>query len=96
MDNLVLIPEKELNTILDNQKKILKKLENISINKDQSSFNFKYIPEEKAKIVLGKKATWFWQQRTQGKLAYSKVGNTIFYLLEDINKMLDDNLIEKF
>lgn len=96
MDNLVIIPEKELKTIRENQNMILKKLEGISLQKEDSSLNFRYIPEEKAKTLLGKKATWFWQQRTQGKLAYSKVGNSIFYLLEDITKMLDDNLIEKF
>jgi len=96
MENLVIIPEKELKAILNNQKKSLSQLESLSKHKPQGSFNFKYIPEDKAKELLGKKTTWFWKQRTEGKISYSKVGNTIFYLLSDIEKLLDDNFNETF
>ncbi len=96
MENLVLIPEKELKSLLSNQTKILRLLEDLSTQKSQSTSNFKYITEEEAKNILGKKSTWFWQQRTQGKFSYSKVGNTIFYKRSEIEKIFDDNFHEKF
>ena len=96
MENLVIIPEKELKALINNQSKILNLLESLSTQKSQSSSDFKYISEEEAKNLLGKKATWFWQQRTQGKISYSKVGNSIFYKRTEIEKLFDDNLFEKF
>jgi len=96
MENLVIIPAKELKAILDNQNKILKLLENISIDKTQKKYEFNYLKEEDAKKILGKKSTWFWKQRTEGKLSYSKIGNSIFYKRTEIEKLFDDNLLDKF
>ena len=96
MEYLTIIPEKELQAIKSSQEKILKLLETLHSQKSDPAAGFKYISEEKAKELLGKKTTWFWQQRTKGLLSFSKVGNSIFYLQSDITELLDKNFYEKF
>lgn len=91
METFVLIPKETLENILNNQEKIIKKLDQLSSEKKNLVHFFKYISESEAQTILMKKQTWFWKQRTEGKLAYTKVGNTVYYKKEDINKLFDDN-----
>jgi hypothetical protein len=85
---LMLVPQSFLDGISEKQSQILELL-----NKDNSSQNpiGDYISEAEAQKLLGRKTTWFWNMRTTGKLAYTKVGNKIFYSKEDIIKLLDTN-----
>lgn len=58
-----------------------------------------YISEQQAKLVLGRKTTWFWQMRVKGRIGFSKIGNKIFYAKKDIeiflNKYRKEALLEK-
>jgi len=90
MEDMVIIPKKQLDEIQKTQSEILKKLNQLSST--DKKVNKKYISENEAKEILGKKTTWFWLQRTNGVLQYSKVGNQIFYKLEDIEKLFEDSI----
>ncbi len=48
-----------------------------------------YIPEEEAMNRFGRKRTWFWRIRSEGKVEYSKVGNRVFYHEESLIKLID-------
>ena len=96
MENLVIIPEKELKALLKNQNRMLNLLEDLANRKPNKSGDFKYISEDEAKQMLGKKATWFWQQRTKGRIKFSKVGNSIFYERVEIEKLFEDNSFDTF
>lgn len=50
-----------------------------------------YIPEEEAMHRFGRKRTWFWRIRSEGKVKYSKVGNRIFYHEDSLIKLLDQH-----
>ena len=50
-----------------------------------------YIEEKEAKHLLGRKTTWFWNLRNTGRIPYTKVGNKVFYKLNDIVNLLDTN-----
>lgn len=87
-NELVLVPKRILENIQEDQQRIIELIGNIQQNKFPSgTIVNKYIPEEKAKEMLGKGTTWFWSMRRDGKLKYNKVGNKIFYTLEDIEKL---------
>jgi len=49
----------------------------------------KFIPETTAKEMLGKGTTWFWQMRKAGKLEYKKVGSKIYYVVDDLEKLIE-------
>ncbi len=49
----------------------------------------KFIPESTAGEMLGRKTTWFWKMRTDGKLKYRKIGNKVYYALADIEKLFN-------
>ncbi|MCE9538629.1 MAG: helix-turn-helix domain-containing protein [Bacteroidetes bacterium] len=83
-----LVPKALLQSIEKNSNKILSLLEG---EKTANSLLGDYISETDAKKLLGKKTTWFWNMRTNGKLAFSKVGGTNFYNKNDIIKLLENN-----
>jgi hypothetical protein len=89
-DEFIIVPKHQLEEILKNQSEIIRKLNHIS--NSEKKVTPKYISETEAKEILKKKTTWFWQQRTNGVLPYSKVGNQIFYKLEDIEKLFEDSI----
>ena len=84
---LYLIPQSFIDSIKEDQQKIIELLSNSSSN--QSLGN--YISESDAKKLLGRQTTWFWGMRTSGQLMFTKVGNKIFYSKDDIIKLLDGN-----
>jgi len=96
MDSFVLIPKEFLEKIKANQENLLKRINQLTSSKKNPADFFKYITEAEAQVLLDKKATWFWKQRTEGKLGYTKVGKTIYYRKEDINKLLEDNFQKPF
>ncbi len=76
---LSIVPEEVLKTILATQTKIL----DIVSNKPPSGLK-DFVTEKRAMEMLNKKSTWFWQMRKSGKLKSSKIGQTNYYLIEDI------------
>lgn len=49
-----------------------------------------YITEKDAIKEFGRKTTWFWNQRSNGRLAYKKMGGTVYYLKQDLLNLLSD------
>lgn len=50
-----------------------------------------FISEKEARKLLGRKTTWFYEQRRSGRLPYSKVGSKVFYNTEDLLGLLNKN-----
>lgn len=86
-NGLYLIPQSIIDSIKEDQQKILELLSNSSSNQNLGN----YISEFDAKKLLGRQTTWFWGMRTSGQLMFTKIGNKIFYSKEDIIKLLDEN-----
>ena len=91
---LVLVPQSYLDSLLENSKEILILLKGKTNLSSQSIGD--YITEEEAQRILGRKTTWLWDKRTKGKLAFSKVGNKIYYSIKDIESLLNANKKETF
>ena len=81
--SLSLIPEDVINTLLSGQEKIL---EMLSERKPPGLNGF--LTEKQAIELVNKRTTWFWHMRKSGKLKFKKIGNTIYYSMEDINSLL--------
>lgn len=85
---LLLIPKNFLEKISDQQKQIL---DILNLHQPTSDQLGGFISESEAKKLLGKKSTWFWNMRTSGQLAFTKVGNTVYYAKADIVELLNKN-----
>ncbi len=83
--SLSIIPEHFLNEIKLNQEKIIDLLQKNEINKNQ------FITEKEAKDFFKRKSTWFWQMRKTGVLPFSKIGKSIYYSIDDLNSLLNNN-----
>jgi hypothetical protein len=83
---LLAIPVQLLQQLLDNQSQILAKLDRLTTSGKEGIGD--YIPESEAKKVLGRNTTWFWDMRTKGKLAFTKIGSKVFYTRKDIEMLL--------
>lgn len=82
---LVLVPLGMLKQIQDDQKYILQVVQNIKLpSVPEGTIAQKFIPESKAKEMLGKGTTWFYNQRKAKKLVAKKMGGTNYYTLSDI------------
>ncbi len=89
-EGYLIIPRAWLHEILEKQDKIISLLEN-RYGLDEPGIIGDYMTEEEAKRRLGRKTTWFWNLRTSGELGYAKVGKKIFYLQDDIKKLIEKN-----
>lgn len=87
MQSLVVIPLQKLDELIEKQNEILGLLGN-QVSNQKMDVHPDYITELTAKKMLGKGSTWFWQQRQSGKLPFSKVGRTIYYLISDIQSLI--------
>ena len=84
---LFLIPNHRLQAIEEAQAEIL------AILKGKDSLTIEalnYVDEKKAIQLVGKRATWFWQMRTSGKLKYTKVGSKVFYSLDELKRLVSE------
>ena len=86
-ESYFIVPKAFLQAIADCNRKILSFLEKTNPNPTNGIGD--YISEQKAKKLLNKKTTWFWNMRKNGKLAFSKMGGTNFYNKTDIIKLLE-------
>ena len=81
--SIYLIPEDVLDGLVANQDRILAILE----AKKEATLNG-FITEKDAITLVNKKSTWFWQMRKTGQLPFKKIGQTIYYSVDDINSLL--------
>lgn len=82
----------EINEIKSDQKRILDILEKAKLpSQPEGTIANKFVPEAKAKELLGKGTTWFYNQRKAGKLAARKMGGTNYYLLSDIENLFENS-----
>jgi len=82
-----LVPKRWLKSIADAQGEILHALR---LGNTKTTENLgDYLSESEAKKVIGKKTTWFWKMRTSGRLPFSKIGGTNYYLKQDLLNILD-------
>jgi len=88
---MVLVPKQLLESVYKTQERILSALEELPTAQPvlTGMIGGKYIPETTAKTMLGKGTTWFWQMRKSGKLNYKKVGSKIYYVIEDIENLIE-------
>jgi tryptophan synthase beta subunit len=86
--NLVLVPLE----MLDEIKQLISDLKS---NKNESSEKpqvlGEFISEKDARNLIGRKTTWFYEQRRSGKLPYSKVGSKVYYKRDDLFNLLTNN-----
>ena len=85
---MVLVPQETLVQLIAGQERILRAISERAEKKDSIG---DYISETEAKKILGRKSTWFWTLRKKGKLAFTKVGNKIFYSRADILSFIELN-----
>lgn len=83
--SLVLVPQAFLESLAENQKKILEFLQ----VKKSPSLTGDYVPEEEAKKEFGKGTTWFWEKRKTGELPYVKVGCKVYYKRANLLALFD-------
>ena len=80
-----MIPEEVLDNLVAKQDRILELLE---VKKDAALNGF--VPEKQAMELINKKSTWFWQMRKTGQLPFKKIGKTIYYSLNDLYSLLQN------
>lgn len=83
--NLVLVPVQ----VLDEIKDLIQELKSQKSENQKPFFAFgEFISELDARKILGRKTTWFYEQRRSGRLPFSKVGSKVFYKQQDIQNLL--------
>ena len=85
-ESLLIIPEQFLKAFNEKQDQILDLLKN-----HKPSLESDFITESEAKEIFKRKSTWFWQMRKSGILPFSKIGKSIYYSRNDLNKLLNDS-----
>jgi hypothetical protein len=85
-DSYFVIPEDFLAKISEKQDLIIAILEDSRKKKLNG-----YINEMEARSLFNKKATWFWQKRREGLLPFSRIGRTIYYSMEDLERILKES-----
>jgi hypothetical protein len=83
--SLVLVPQAFLESLAENQNKILEFLQ----MKKSPTLTGDYVPEEEAKKEFGKGTTWFWERRKTGELPSVKVGSKVYYKRADLLKLFE-------
>lgn len=84
---LLLIPNHRLEAIEEAQAEILALLKGRS---PSTAEELNYVDEKRAIQLVGKRATWFWQMRTSGKLKFTKVGAKVFYSLDELKRLVSE------
>jgi hypothetical protein len=90
-ESFILVPKAMLEKLLENTQRILSLLQAKDTGHDAIG---DYLPEQEAKKLLGRKTTWFWSMRKLGRLAFTRIGNKIFYAKQDIINLLNRNKVE--
>lgn len=83
---MVFLPAEEYEEMLSLTKRIHQHLFGEENNQSLLS---EYISEKDAIKEFGRKTTWFWNQRKNGRLAYKKLGSKVYYLKSDLLTLLN-------
>lgn len=86
----VLVPTATLQQLTQDVKDIKQALAS------QATVTSAYLSEAEAAAFLGKKRGWLWEQRTKGRLRFTKVGRNTFYKRADLEALLEDGIVEPF
>ncbi|MGD9994117.1 MAG: hypothetical protein AB7S69_12540 [Salinivirgaceae bacterium] len=62
----------------------------VNLNESNASIFNGYISEKDAMKETGYKSTWFWQQRTSGKLPFKKLGAKVMYKIDDLINLMEE------
>jgi hypothetical protein len=62
----------------------------VNLNESSASIFNGYISEKDAMKETGYKSTWFWQQRTSGKLPFKKLGAKVMYKIDDLINLMEE------
>jgi hypothetical protein len=90
-EQLVLIPKKQLDEIQEAQKTIIEKLSITAAANQQGNFiSEKYYTKKETKKLLNRGNTWLWHRCKEGKLRIRKLGRSVYYLKEDVEKLFND------
>jgi hypothetical protein len=87
---MYLVPKVFLETLLEKQNQMMEMLSQIT-GMNPKDMVGDYVSEEHARIMLGRKNTWFWMMRTKGLLSFTKVGRKTFYNKKELISLLDSN-----
>lgn len=90
-----LLPKDEYNKLNSKLDKILSQL-NLSEKDTGGVIGKKWVTEKKAQEITGKKGTTLWKMRNEGKLTYTKLNNRVYYDLESILFLLEENKTEAY
>lgn len=84
--SLLIVPEDFLNELKIKQDQIINLLEGkkpVGIPQ--------YITEKEAQVLFQRKATWFWKMRRDGILPFSRIGKSIYYSTDDLNRLFESS-----
>ena len=84
-ERFVLVPQAQIESLVENQKKILAYLE----KGQPPNLTGNYVSEEEAKKEFSKGTTWFWERRKTGELPFVKVGGKVYYNKEDLLQLFE-------
>ena len=80
-NKIAIIPQSFLDEVIKKLNSIESQLD--GTQKNDTQINSEFISEKDAILEFGKKTTWFWNQRQKGLRVY-KMGNTPYYLKEEL------------
>lgn len=83
----VILPAEEYEVIFKMTKEIH---EHLLVKNSSPKLLNDFISEEDAKKEFGRKTTWFWTQRRNGRLSPKRLGNRIYYLKADLLKLFEE------
>ncbi len=89
-NQMVLVPQQTLDEIKNDQKELFNLVKDMKLTSTpEGTVAKKFITESKAKEMLGKGTTWFYNQRKSGVLKAKKIGGTNYYNLDQIENMFN-------
>jgi hypothetical protein len=89
--SMVILPAEDYEELKESSK-LTREIYNLLVGSSSQNAALKeYISEKEAKKLLGKGTTWFWNQRNSGKLAFKKLGATVYYKSSDILNLLNSD-----
>ncbi|HVD99040.1 MAG TPA: hypothetical protein VNB90_12610 [Cytophagaceae bacterium] len=87
---MYVVSKEFMDLLIEKQDRIIAMLEGMTGYKSEGVLG-DYVSEEHARVMLGRKNTWFWMMRTKGLLSFTKVGRKTFYKREELVRYLDEN-----
>ena len=90
MEGYITISEKHYNELADKLDKLLKRAGNGPEGLGD------WIPEKRAKELLGKGTTTLWEMRQKGYLTHSRINGSVYYSKKGIVDLLEKNKVKAY